>query len=584
MLTKRAWKSKLSATVLATLLGLTACGGGSTTGESTTGASGTAAATTSTSGSAAAEETSTEAKTDGPVLAVYAGSQTPIVANFNPYSPTALPGTLGSIYEPLFYYNKAEVGDPVPLLAESFEWAEDGLSLVIKLREGVKWTDGKDFTADDVVYSFTNKAVSMAYLDAAEKTDDTTVTLKFKEPQYTNEYAMLGATYIVPKHVFEAQSDLVTFTNADKPVGTGPFTPSATTDAAYSMVKNEGYWDPERPKINEIQYIGIEGNSSAEALFKAGQLDYSTMFIPQPEGLTADGRLAYLRLNSPNPITILTCSNTELGCKGAQTDKAVRQAFSKSLNRTEINEKAYYGHSTLAAPTFTLPERDDAWIKDGLPKLVDGAADVEGAKKILEDAGYTLGSDGIYAKDGVRASFTLNSVEGWGDANAAGELMVSQAKAAGIEVKAETVTLDQYTEMRGVGQYEMIISALFGTPISDPYTIYRNSFTTEYTTPVGTALGAGQTNFARYSNPDVDAAVKKAASTNDEAVKKEAYGVVQTAIVEDVPYIPMFHGGSQTFTNQVDFDGWPTEDNKYAFPASWDGLSAAYVMSNITYK
>lgn len=573
MLTKSSWKRAAFAALVAGVMGLSAC-------------SGSGGATRNGSESPAGGESSaaTEGKTEGPVLAVFAGSQTPIVANFNPYSPTLLPGTLGSIYEPLFFYNKADVGDPIPLLGTEYEWSEDGTSLKIGIREGAKWNDGTDLTVDDVIYSFTNDAVSMDYLAEAVKADDTTVELKFKEPSFTNEYAILGSTYIVPKHVFEKETDLVTFTNADAPVGTGPFKLSNVTDASYNVVKNENYWDPERPKINEVQYLGIDGNSSAESLFKAGQLDYSTMFVPDPTTLTADGRLGYLRLSSPNPLTILTCSNAKLGCEGAQTDKAVRQAFSKVLNRDEINEKAYYGHASLAAPTFTLPERDDKWIKDGLPKLVDGGADVEGAKKILEDAGYTLGSDGIYAKDGQRASFTVNSVEGWSDANAAAELMVSQAKAAGIEVKAETVTLDQYTEDRQVGDYEMIISALFGTPISDPYTIYRNSFTTDYTTPVGTPLEARQTNFARYSNPVVDEAVQTAAQTNDEAVKKEAYGKIMEAIVEDVPYIPMFHGGSQTFYNQVDFDGWPTEDDKYAFPASWDALQAAYVMSQLTYK
>ena len=562
MLTKSKWRKAALATVMAGALALSACAGGGGKGD----------------------KNSNDGGKTGPVLAVFAGSQTPIVANFNPYSPTLLPGTLGSIYEPLFFYNKAGTEDPVPMLAEKFEWSEDGKSMKLQVRKGVKWNDGKPLTADDVVYSFTNKAVQMEYLDTATKVDDSTVELKFKDPAFANEYAVLGSTFIVPKHIFEKEKDLVTFTNAKSPVGTGPFKLKSITDASYNVVKNDQYWDKERPKINEVQYLGVDGNSSAESLFKAGQLDYSTMFAPNPKTMTADGRLAYLRLDSPNPITVLTCSNAEMGCTGVQTDKAVRQAFSKALDRDTINKKAYYGHSTLASPTFVLPGRDDKWIKDGLPKLVPGKPDVAGAKKVLEDAGYKLGSDGVYAKGSQRVSIKLASVEGWGDANAAAELMVAQAKAAGIEVKNETVTLDQYTEMRQIGKYEMIVSALFGTAISDPYTLYRNSFTTEHTTKVGKALGTQQTNFARYSNPVVDEAVKKAAQTNDEATKKADYAKIQEALVEDVPYIPMFHGGSQSFFNQVDFEGWPTEKNTYAFPASWDATQAAWVLSKITYK
>ncbi|MCF2707154.1 ABC transporter substrate-binding protein [Arcanobacterium haemolyticum] len=537
MSTKRPWKFVLPALMLAGALGLAGCGGSDNGTQDNQ--------TTSSDGS----------KTDGPTLAVFAGSQTPIVANFNPYSPTALSGTLGSIYEPLFYYNKAKPEDPKPLLGKTFTWNDEGTELTVQIRDGVKWNDGTDFTVEDVVYSFTNDAVGLDNVVNVEAVGPDTIKLTFSTANFTNEYAILGTTYIVPEHIFAEQTDLVSFANSENPVGTGPFMSPTVTEASYTVVKNPNYWDPERPKIKDVQFIGVDSASSAESMFVAGQLDYSTMFSPEPNNITGTNRYGYLKLQSPNPIVILACSNPDLGCDGAQTDVAVRQAFSKALDRKTINERAYYGHATIATPTFTLPGRDDHWIKDGIDKRLPDGADVDGAKKILEDAGYTLGSDGIYVKDGQRASFDLLSVDGWADANAAGELMVAMAKEAGIEVKNSTVTLDQYTDLRQVGNYDMIISALFGTAISDPYTIYRNSFTSAYTTPVGTALEPKQTNFARYSNPEVDQAIADAATTNDESKKKELYGIVQDNIVRDLPYIPMFHGASQTFYNNVDFDG-----------------------------
>lgn len=521
--------------------------------------------------------------TDGPPLAIFAGSQTPLVNNFNPYSPTLLPGTLGMIYEPLYFYNKAGSTDPVPLLGESYEWSEDGKALEIKVRQGVKWNDGSDLTIDDVIFSFTNDAVQVDDLADAEKVDDSTVRLTFNEPAFTNEYSLLGATYIVPKAVFEPLEDKVTFANSEAPVGSGPFKLENFTDAAYTVVKNENYWDPERPKINTVQYLGIDGNASAESLLKAGELDYTTMFIPQPESVTATG-VGYLLSSSPNVIAIIPCANEELGCKGAQTDNAVRKAFSMAIDRGEVNEKAYYGVASPASVSFAKPGRDDDWMADGIEKEIPDAPDVDGAKKVMEDAGYTLGSDGIYAKDGERASFNMVSVEGWSDANAASDLVVAHAKEAGIEVKHETVTLDQYTDMRLTGDFQMVYSALFGTPFSDPFTMYRNNFSTPYTQPVGTSLETGQTNMARYSNPTVDENVVKAAQTNDEAAKKAAYAEIQKQIGEDMPYIPMFHGGSQSFFNVTNFDGWPTEEDMYAFPASWDGVSSAYIMSKLSYK
>lgn len=562
----RKWKRTVLAVGLTASLGLlAACGGGG-------------------SGKSDAGGQSGEPAKDGPTLAVFAGSQTPIVANFNPYTPTALHAAMGGIYEPLFFYNKVEEREPIPLLGESSEWSDDGMELTIKIRKDVKWNDGEPLTAEDIKYSFTNEAVQMDYVEDVEVLDDTTVKLHFNQPSYTNEYSVLGATYIVPEHVFGEVSDLVTFDNATDPVGTGPFMVENVTDAAYTLVANPNYWDPERPGINRVQYLGIDGNSSAESLFKAGQLDYSTFFVPQPEALVEPYDLGYLNVGSPNPIVVMICENEELGCSGPQTKKEVRQALNLAIDRAEINEKAYYNLAQPASPTFVKPGRDDRWIAPGMPETNPENADPEAAKAVMEDAGWTLGSDGVYEKDGERASVKIESVEGWSDANAAAELMVSQAKEAGIELQNGTITADQYSDRRMTGDYQMFMGALFGTPISDPFLIYRNSFTTDFTQPVGTSLEPNQTNYARYSNPDVDAAVAAAASTNDENELKDAYAIVQENIVNDVPYISMFHGGSQTFFNQTDFTGWPTEDDLYAFPASWDGVSAAYILSKLTYK
>lgn len=562
----RNWKRVVAAGGMAAALMLTACG------------------TSGGSDDATPNETSAAAPADGPTLIAFAGSQTPIVGNFNPYSPTALHAALGGVYEPLFFYNKVQAEDPTPLLGESVEWAEDGMTLTIHLREGVMWNDGEPFTADDVKYSFTNDGVQMSYVDKVEVSDDSTVVLHFNQPSFTNEYSILGATYMVPEHVFSEVSDLVTFANDSEPVGTGPFMVENVTDAAYTMVANPQYWDPERPGINRVQYLGIDGNSSAESLFKAGQLDYSTFFAPQPDALTGPHNLGYLNVASPNPTVAMICGNADLGCTGAQTNTEIRQALNLAIDRSEINEKAYYNLAQPASPTFVMPGRDDDWIADGMPKVNPETADVAGAKKILEDAGWKLGSDGIYEKDGTPASMKIESVEGWSDQNAAAELMVAQAKAAGIELKIGTITADQYADRRMTGDYEIFLGALFGTPISDPFTIYRNSFTTDYTQPVGTSLEPTQTNFARYSNPEVDKAVAAAAKTNDPAEMKAAYATVQEHIVNDVPYISLFHGGSQTFFNQTDFTGWPSEDDLYAFPASWDGVSAAYILSKLSYK
>ncbi|QTX04082.1 ABC transporter substrate-binding protein [Agromyces archimandritae] len=559
MLAKNMRKRALVATGLVAALGLSAC---SSSGDNDNGAPG-----------------------DGAALVVWAGENLPLVANFNPYSPTALNATAGKLYEPLFLYNSARADDPIPRLGESYEWSEDGRELTVGLRSGVEWNDGESLTPDDVVFSFTNDAMSMDYLDDVEVVDDTTVTFHFNAPSFSDEYTVLGATYIVPEHVFGEVDDLVTFANDTDPVGTGPFEVEHVTDAAYTLVANPDYWDEGHPEISRVQYLGIEdGNTSAESLFKTDQLDYATFFVPDPDSLTSSPDIGYIETVGSNPTVMLICSNAELGCEGAQTDKALRQALNLAIDRDEIIEKAYYGLASPGSATFVMPGRDDDWIADGMPMVNEGSAETDAARAVLETAGYTEGSDGIYEKDGVRASIEFESVEGWSDQNAAADLIAAQAKRAGIELKTNTLTQDQYLERRSSGDYQMFMGALFGTSISDPYKIYRDSFTTNSTEPVGTSLSTTQTNFSRYSNPDVDNAVSVAAGTNDEAEKQAAYAIVQENIVEDVPYINLLHSHSQTFMNDAGFGGWPTEDDLYISPASYGGAAAGYLLSRLSYK
>ncbi len=568
MLLTRGRKRMLSAVALASGLALVAAGCASDDGETNAGG-----------------DSSTEGKEASRPLVIWAGSQTPIIANFNPYSPTVVHATQGPILETLFAYNKAADEEPTPMLAESFEFSEDGSELTVQIRQGVQWNDGEDFTADDVVWSFMNELNKPDFLENAEAVDESTVKLTFDGPAYTNEVDLMGSTYIVPQHIWEGQEDPLSWENPD-PVGTGPYVVTDTTDASYSLTANENYWQEGKPAVTELQYIGIDANNSAESLLKTGKIDWAAMFVPEPDSLTGDGRLGVV--NTPmDPTVLYTCSNVDLGCEGAQTDVAVRQALNVAINRDVVHEKAFVGLAGDVSPTFALPGRDDAWVADGMPATSPREPDVAKAGEILEEAGYEKGDDGIYAKDGERLSMSLASVDGWSDYNAAGELIAGQAQEAGIEVTAETVTWDGFAEIRSNGKFELVMGGMVGTSVADPFQLYSDWFTTQNTGEVGDELeiGAnGKWNIARYSNPIVDDAVKAASATNDTDAKMEAYATIQGEIVEDLPYIPLVLNATQTFYDQESFDGWPTQDDLYAFPPAWGSVSSGLILGNLTGK
>ena len=517
-------------------------------------------------------------------LRVWAGSQTPITANYNPFAPTVLHGALGPIYEPLFFFNKTADTEPVGLIGDTYEYNEDGTVITVTIKPDLTWSDGEPLTAADVAFSFGYEANSPEAngLVSAEATDDTTVVLTYDSAQYTTEFQRLGSTYILPEHIWKDVDDYANFANED-PVGSGAYVVDKTTSESYTLVANENFRDAADLGVKKVQYIAVDNNQTAQDLLAAGKLDWTGMFIPNPDDVTANGAIDWI--NTPQDPTVLyTCSNADLGCTGPQTDVAVRQALNAAIDRGTIKEKAFVDLTAEISPTYALLPRDEKWVADPANELSPQEANAAEAGSILEAAGYTKGSDGIYEKDGVPVELSLTSVDGWTDYNDAAKLIAEQAEAAGIKINASTVQWQEFSDTRQSGEYQLIVGGMIGTSVADPFQIYRDWFggtAVASTGPVGEEIPTGRWNFSRYDNPTVDAAIQSAISTNDEATKKELYATIQTAIVRDLPYIPLVINATQTFYNTKDYTGWPTEDDLYAFPPSWGAIAAGYVLTHL---
>ncbi|MFJ4173764.1 ABC transporter substrate-binding protein [Microbacterium sp. NPDC089696] len=517
-------------------------------------------------------------------LRVWAGSQTPITANYNPFAPTVLHGALGPIYEPLFFFNKTSDSEPEGLIGDSYEYNEDGTVITVTIKPDLKWSDGEPLTAADVAFSFNYEANNPEGngLVSAEATDDTTVVLTYSTAQYTTEFQRLGSTYVLPEHIWKDVDDYANFANED-PVGSGAYVVDKTTSESYTLVANENFRDADELGVKKVQYIAVDNNQTAQDLLAAGKLDWTGMFIPNPDDVTANGAISWV--NTPQDPTVLyTCSNAELGCTGPQTDVAVRQALNAAIDRGTIKDKAFVGLTGDISPTYALLPRDEKWVADPANEVSPQEANADEAGSILEAAGYTKGSDGIYEKGGQKVELTLTSVDGWTDYNDAAKLIAEQAEAAGIKINASTVQWQEFSDSRQSGDYQLIVGGMIGTSVADPFQIYRDWFggtAVGSTGPVGAEVPTGRWNFSRYNNPVVDTAVQAAISTNDEATKKELYGTIQTEIVRDLPYIPLVINATQTFYNTKDYTGWPTEDDMYAFPPSWGAIAAGYILTHL---
>jgi peptide/nickel transport system substrate-binding protein len=227
-----------------------------------------------------------------------------------------------------------------------------------------------------------------------------------------------------------------------------------------------------------------------------------------------------------------------------------------------------------------LPDRDKKWITD--PNLVNvpPAAHAEEANKILDAAGWAKGADGIRAKGGERLSLTIQTVTGWSDYISLNDAMTQQLKAVGIELKPTQLSWNEWNNNQVQGKYQLSLDSIGLGASTNPYYTYNPRYHSKTAAEVGKPAGVSG-NYARYKNDAVDKAIDATAVTNDEAVQKQQYAIVQTEIARDLPYIPIYVNSMLTEFSTARATGWPTNDNKYALPATWRQWDNRAVLLNL---
>ncbi|WP_461110127.1 ABC transporter substrate-binding protein [Streptomyces calidiresistens] len=521
--------------------------------------------------------------TPADTLVVYTGQAGDYQSNFNPYSHSVIEGP-GTIFEPLFYFNQAADADPVPRLGTDYSWNEDGTELSITVREGVTWSDGEPFTADDVVFTLDliadNPAINGTGFDGrAERVSDTELLVRFDEPAFLEGPQVLGRIWIVPEHLWGDIGDPATDT-VPEPVGTGPFRLKEFRPQAFTLEANPHYRDGE-PELKQVRFVALSGNQAGADALAAGTVDWQTGPVPDIHNVE-DNYPGYRSITVPlNQIVLMTCSDEELGCTGPQTDPAVRKAIHHALDRTQINSLAFEDTASEISPGFALIGRDGAVISDDLEnRVVPMEPDTAAAEALLEEAGWERGGDGVRTRNGERLELSVGVVTGWTDYITAVDVIGRQLAPLGIDLSIRQSSWNEWSDSRGQGTYQLLIDSLYQGPAPDPYYLYGYFFHSENTAPVGEVA---QPNFARYADPEVDAALDELKRTDpaDTAARQPLLDTVQAAIEEDMPYIPVLTGGTTSQYNAAKFEGWPTEDDLYAFPAVWSRPDHSQILLNL---
>ena len=292
------------------------------------------------------------------ILTAFPTETTAFVENFNPFNTsTRLETTEDFMFEPLVIFNVLQGGKPEYRLAESFAYNADLTAVTFKIRDGVKWSDGQPFTANDVLFTFNMlKAHPELDLNAiwtqikGVTVADNSVTIDFNTSNSGLIYKLVQV-YVVPEHIWKDVADPVTFTNSEHPVGSGAMTEiTRFTPQEYMQCRNPNYWDAANLFVDCMRFPQIAGNDQTLTEVTKGELDWFGSFLPDIEktyvGLDADHN-AYWFPGGSMVVFNLNLQTKNAGNHEAFNDLNFRRAFSMAMDRQAMVDIAGYGYPTL---------------------------------------------------------------------------------------------------------------------------------------------------------------------------------------------------------------------------------------------
>ena len=481
---------------------MTACSGGGGNAASQNAAN---TASTAAGSSAAKSDTFTYAIPNDP------GNNINVITTSDRYGLM----TLKLLYSPLYMVNPDGIEY---YLATSITPSKDNLTYTVKLRSDVKWSDGQPFTADDVVYTYTemekesNAGWAYGQLQFGDKMVQVTkvdnTTVQFKLPVVCQSAVeMLSQVFIMPKHVYQGSTSFENNPKNATPVGTGPYKLGEYKAGQYvKFVANDTYFRG-APKIKNVVYRIVDSANTAKIALQKGEVDAT---IVQPSDVKD--------LKSDANISIHPYSEGRVGYMMANTNTAnmknqkIRQAVFFALNRDEMNKAAFISSDYYSnAYTFLFPS--DPYATTDVEKYTQN---VEKSKQLLQEAGASnvslklgyAGNDAVQQKQAV--------------------LIQQDLAAVGIKVELDGVdatALSKEYEKKDTTKYDLFLNGyIMGI---DPDTF----------SPL--FLSNAPYNYSHLKDPVIDDLFSKGKVETDSAKRKTIYNQLQKQIQNDAMFYPI---------------------------------------------
>jgi len=363
--------------------------------------------------------------------------------------------------------------------------------------------------------------------------------------QLISEFSITSKAYwqskIASGELGTRPSDLINFMGWDC-IGTGPYKLFYYDETKMAFIRDDNYWGKHPSRYGKLpapKYIAhniYKDNATGDEAFRKGEVDMSQQFIAQvwkmwEGGAKVETYIPQAPYYMPGVIPSVIFNTTKPGLD----DKAVRKAIAMVIDYDLIGVNAMSGYTAKKQASMMLPLPAEQALIDlaALKPYQWEGIDVNGANRLLDQAGWVRGNDGIRAKGGVRLAFRLECPSGWSDWNASLEVIAQAGRQIGVNLTTYFPDAGVWRTDEWNGNFDILMDSPGGQGISSPWSRAYATMYSKYLTPRGTPNASG--NFGRYVNARADAIIEAIPNETDPAKLKALWTELNQIYLDEMP-------------------------------------------------
>ncbi|MBY5948733.1 ABC transporter substrate-binding protein [Photobacterium rosenbergii] len=509
------------------------------------------------------------------ILTVVPEYKDAVTANFNPFSKGSMPTTHEFMFEPLVIFNTLQNNKPEYRLATHYQLDKDLMGISFSLRDGVRWSDGNPFSADDVIFSF---SIALKYpeldshgigqwVESIEKRDKNEVYFRLKKPNALAAYTLVLLP-IVPKHQWQAIDNFAHFTNPT-PIGTGPFTEIKELDEnGYLQCANPAYWQAEKLHIDCLRYPKVTTNDDFISRISKGEFDWTGSFIPDIERHYASYSpdFKYWLPPASNVSLMFNFKTADLATRELFSKVEFRRAVSMTLQRQLLIDIAAFGQGEPSRYASGMSERFRSWADPIITEkyLPFMTYNPMLAQDLLDSIGVVdSNGDGWRELPGGKPlALTILTPNGWSDFNTTAQLISEMLIRVGIKVTPIQADFQQFNDQLAHADYQLAITNYPQGPT--PFKYFDMAFNSTYQAP----------HYPRYAmhyyqNPQVDKLLTHFPIAETNQQRHQIIRDLNQIIANQQVTVPLYNTVEFYQYNTSRFEGWFNKDNPVASPLIW---------------